>query len=649
MRGLRAVAAAALVAAVGRDAAAARLPDWARQIAEAAPAIPDGVPKYSMRVLFRGIDLEILREGEAMIVRERIAIQVLSARGEDARLRTFPFDDTGKMKTARGWSLPPGESASRAGQEPLEITVSESFLTDQKERWVVTKGVGRGALVFFEFEATEAPYALTWRGHLYEGVPIDRAVVELVLPPGWSVKSAWLPGPGPAPTLDGLRCRWEISALQPADVEPLGDEPFVLAPTLVLGFQPPGPGQSKRPTFAAWADVAEWYQRLAAGRATPSPTIRADAAVAMDAAGPDAVARTLAAARFVRDRVRYVAREMGIGGYQPHAAEQTYADRAGDCKDKATLLEAVLAADGRTSYPILINATTQGTVAEDVPDTWAFNHMVLGVLIPPDAKVPSAAAIVDAGDLGRLLVVDTTDEDASPGTLPAYLAGKVGLVAAGPRGRLVRLPQASAFEHRVETTLDLEVRPNRSISARLVTRRLGQPAEDAREHARIDSTKREADVTRALREAIPEAVVKAYAITPESDDGAFLESVSLEVPAPAPDRKIEPIVFFPQALVPLPRVLLTRRSGAVVYEYPRTLTYATTVKGLPANRPLPEGHRAAGEGWSLESSVTRDGTGVRASWTLDLTRTRFAPDGFPELKRLWSTATQAASPLIPVE
>jgi hypothetical protein len=125
--------------------------------------------------------------------------------------------------------------------------------------------------------------------------------------------------------------------------------------------------------------------------------------------------------------------------------------------------------------------------------------------------------------------------------------------------------------------------------------------------------------------------------------------MSLDMPAPERDRKLEPIVFFPRALASLPRVPLTRRSGAVVYEYPRMLTYATTVKGLAAERPLPAKQHAAGVGWSLESSVTRSGADVRGSWTLDLARTRFAPDGFQELRELWASANKAASPLIPVE
>ena len=644
---LRAVAACTLAFGWWHGGVAARLPDWARPIAATAPAIPAGVPKYPIRVLFRGIELELLPAGAGLIVRERVAIQVVSGRSDGASLRSFPFDDTARIKVARGWSLPPGTRSARSGQDAVDLSVPDAFLTDQKSRFIITDAAGKGSLIFYEFEAEESPYTLTWRGWLYERAPIDRAVIEAKLPAGWNVRSAWVHVDGPPALREGTVHRWSLERIEPVDEEPVGDDPLSKVPVLALSFQPSHPAVSKRPTFATWDDVAAWYAQLAGGRGDPSDALRTDALAAINAAGTDPTARLFAAIRFVRDRVRYVAREVGIGGYQPHTVAETYKDRAGDCKDKATLLQTVLALDGRTSYPVLINATTPGTVAENVPDPRAFNHMVLGVTVSADWKNATGPATVDAGDSGRLLIVDATDEFAPPGTLPFYLAGQTGLVVAGTRGTLVTLPRARAEDHEVATSLDAHLRPDRSMTARLMVLRRGGPAEMARQAATRSSKDREADVKRALRSAIPDATPGAYTVVHESPEGAFVESLEFDVPAPAADGTSEPLEFFPDALVDLPMPSLTRRTGAVTYAYPRTLSFATTVDGLAVARAIPAGQRAGGDGWSVESVLSRDERSARGSWRLVLERTRYAPEAFPDLKQLWLAASKAASPLIP--
>jgi transglutaminase-like putative cysteine protease len=53
---------------------------------------------------------------------------------------------------------------------------------------------------------------------------------------------------------------------------------------------------------------------------------------------PDPKVRTEAALALVQDRVRYVALEMGAGGYVPTDAETTWSRRYGDCKGKTALL-----------------------------------------------------------------------------------------------------------------------------------------------------------------------------------------------------------------------------------------------------------------------------------------------------------------------
>src|SRR5690606_15213032 len=50
--------------------------------------------------------------------------------------------------------------------------------------------------------------------------------------------------------------------------------------------------------------------------------------------------------RWVSGNIRYVALAMDMGGYVPHAAADVLNAHYGDCKDKAVLLQALLAAKG---------------------------------------------------------------------------------------------------------------------------------------------------------------------------------------------------------------------------------------------------------------------------------------------------------------
>src|SRR5262249_7758027 len=69
-------------------------------------------------------------------------------------------------------------------------------------------------------------------------------------------------------------------------------------------------------------------------------------------------------ASFVQKDVRYVAIEIGIGGYQAHLAGDIFRALYGDCKDKATLLSRMLQEVGLRSDFVLI-PTERGTVHAD--------------------------------------------------------------------------------------------------------------------------------------------------------------------------------------------------------------------------------------------------------------------------------------------
>jgi hypothetical protein len=481
------------------------------------------------------------------------------------------------------------------------------------------------------------------------GAPVGIDRFELATPAGWPVRYGWVRKKGPEPTRGENVLAWEMRDLPGPVDEPLGTAVVDEAPLLWVSVSPAAGAKVHTPSLPDWAAVSMWYAELAKGRDEVTPAIAAAARGVYDKAGPGFFDRVAAAATYVRDHVRYIAREVAIGGYQPHPAAQVLGDLAGDCKDKGTLFRAMLAAGGQISYPILINATSAATVSDEVPSPGAFDHFVVGIPVPDGTSVPEGVgpAIVDAGDLGRLLVVDATDEYEAVGSLSVALAGKKGLVLASDKGRLVDFPKPSASAHRIETRLDIEILPDKSVSFARTCRFFGEPAAVARRDYRQSSLERRKKVEREITAEWPGGSTETYSVEVEGADGSFLEAVSWKVPPPAPDDSAL-VPLFPGALDDLPRVPLTRRKTAVQYDFPRTLRFETHLKGASETSLRPVSQEQKGAGWSVASHCERKSDAIEGTWELVLSRSRYDPDAFADLKQLWAASGKAASPAIPL-
>lgn len=126
-------------------------------------------------------------------------------------------------------------------------------------------------------------------------------------------------------------------------------------------------------TFRNWAEVGAWYAGLERDREAVTPAIRARA---------DSLVRGMTTLRdsiqaiyaFVSTEFRYVSLSFGLGRYQPHAAAEVLANQYGDCKDKHTLLAAMLQAIGIRSAPVLISSAM--AVDSLVPSPGQFDHLI---------------------------------------------------------------------------------------------------------------------------------------------------------------------------------------------------------------------------------------------------------------------------------
>ena len=223
---------------------------------------------------------------------------------------------------------------------------------------------------------------------------------------------------------------------------------------------PSGPaGNLERPalpdieisTFEDWAEVGAWYQDLAAGRSTPDTAIAKKVNKLLQGADSDdeRIHRIYA---FVSKEIRYLGVFLGAADYQPQAASEVLENGYGDCKDKHTLLQAMLAAAGYEAEPVLLSSFRE--IESEVPSPRQFNHMVTAVTIDD-----------------RQIWMDSTLQVAPYRYLLPELRGKLGLlVPSSGDARLTETPEGLPFTSSQQFVFDGRLDKSGQLSGRVEVR-----------------------------------------------------------------------------------------------------------------------------------------------------------------------------------
>ncbi len=218
---------------------------------------------------------------------------------------------------------------------------------------------------------------------------------------------------------------------------------------------------------ANWAGVGTWYSELADRLPAPSPEVRELAlSLCQDL---DRRACFEALADHVRHKVRYEAVSIGAGRWTPSPSGVVARRGWGDCKDKSHLLRDLLEVVGMASHLVLIKAGLTLPIDPGFPASNRFNHCILAVpvsqfLIGPEDPVVDGLFFLDPGmDRGGV------------SWLTPSCQGRVALVAAGSKSRLVEIPDLFRREQR-QMNLSGKVTDDGSLKAEVTLRFLGQAA-----------------------------------------------------------------------------------------------------------------------------------------------------------------------------
>ena len=382
-----------------------------------------------------------------------------------------------KITSLRGWCIPAQgkdyqvTDKDAVDQAPMSVRGYELMYEDVKRRWIRIPAPDPGNIIGYEYETEEQPFFLEDSWKFQEANPARESHYSLQLPEAWEFKAAWINHSEVVPTKTGAN-QWQWTVTNVNEIEPEVDMPPVegIAAQMVVSFFPPG-GAPQHNEFASWDEMGKWYSGLVEERDRASEPIRQEVAQ-LTGSKSTQLEKMRALAEFMQSDVRYVAIELGLGGWQPHAAPDVFSNRYGDCKDKTTLLISMLREIGVDAYYVIINAS-RDAVRGDMPAHNGFNHAITAIKLPENLRDPSLVATVEHPQLGRILFFDPTDELTPLGSIRGQLQANYGLLVSPRGGELVRLPVQPPPLNSIQRTGKLWLDASGKLTGEVQERRLG--------------------------------------------------------------------------------------------------------------------------------------------------------------------------------
>src|SRR6185312_7881259 len=403
------------------------------------------------------------------------------------------------------------------------------LISDVRMKVLQIPAADPGNIIGYEYEVEEHPLVLQEIWSFQQEEPVREVHYSLQLPSGWEYKSAFLNSAEVKPTQSGNQWQWSLSDIKGIRKE--DDMPPLVGVMgqMIVSFYPPGGAAANG--FANWEQMGRWYANLTSGRRDASNEIK-QKVTELTASAPTQLDKMRAIARFMQQDIRYVAIELGIGGWQPHAASQVFSHRYGDCKDKATLMSSMLNAIGVESYYVAIN-TERGSVTSETPaHPGGFDHVILAIRLPDNVDDASLIAILKHPKLGRLLFFDPTNELTPFGQIGGYLQANYGLLVTPDGGELVELPEQPLNMNSITRTAKLTLDPTGRLAGTVEETRVGDRAWTQREALRRVSSNadRIKPIENLLSGSVPNfRITKASILNLTRNDQPFGFNYSFEV------------------------------------------------------------------------------------------------------------------------
>lgn len=465
----------ALIATAATALAGDDVPAWLQQAAaQKAPAYDKSVPAV---VLLKEANVSVGEDGR-IVTTTTYAVRILTREGRrEAIAHEGYLTDSGKVREMKAWLIRPDGSFKRYGKDETADVAGDTndVYNEYRVKLIMAEDdADAGAVFGYQVTSEESSVFTQFDWDFQSNLPTLSSRYTLTLPTGWRAASVAFNYPKIEPAVSGSSYTWELRNLPFIEDEPSSPRLSTLVPRLAVNYYPAAGAKIPGRTFENWDDVARWLHELEAPQATVDDALAAKAR-SLTANAKTELERIQAIGHYVQN-IRYISIQTGLGrggGYRPHSATEVFAKAYGDCKDKASLMSAMLKVVGIDSYLVSIYSGDPGYVRAEWPSPQQFNHCIIAVKVSPETK---AASVVEDAALGRLLIFDATDENTPVGDLPDHEQGSLALIDAREAGALLRMPVTPPEANRLERQVEATLMPEGGITASVRERSIGNSA-----------------------------------------------------------------------------------------------------------------------------------------------------------------------------
>lgn len=544
----------------------------------------------------------LLDEGEFaalknFILNRHVIIKILDEAGLSYADVEIPFHSESEVHKIRGRTV--RKDGSVVVLKPEDINEKSLFpdyvlYADSKAKVFALPGAEVGSVIEYSYSIVyKGPFPSAWDFQREEPVLLSRFTLDVPEFARYNYLLSQRKGIEVAKSVSHPVGRVR-AVFTLKDAPPITPEPFMPAPSEVttsvyfsltaltsFGVTVPIEGDS-------WEILGQSYYLATEDKVQTSKPISTQLEeVTRDCAGDlDKIARVY---DFVQSQIRYVAIEIKEGRVIPNHPSEVFANKYGDCKDKAFLLITMLKEVGIDAYPVLARTSNTGEVIDNFISRQQFNHVVAAVPAQYFSDMEGLKQILVRGEKDYTMeddyvLLDATSMAIPFGQIPWYLEDTKALLVMAEGSRLITIPHSYPNLNSIHRECEAEILDDFSILCSVKCTETGQAASSTRSLLQ-SLTKRQQEewFQYTLSGMCSGAVLRGHSVSHLCDlDQPLI--LNYEFAMPQYVQRIDTLFIFKPCILRNPiydQLTREKREHSIFFDFPSILIEGIKVK-IPA-------------------------------------------------------------------